>query len=292
LRTFREAVQSSDLSITVELALNRQSTAADVDRQIDSFCGKVDGIQVSDNPWAWVQMSALAAASLILKKGIDPVPILTCRDRNRIALQSDLLGLRAMGVSSVLLTRGHRVPTNHVLPASTVFDTTGRELIAMADELNEDESVGPGEKFFIGTGARAFRPGEHWRAESLTARANAGAQFLQTQLCFNTAIIRKYMDALVRAKLTWKYSVVVSLTALPSADTAVWLKNNLLDSRIPAPVIKRLKGAVDPEHEGIKICAELIQEISEIPGVSGVNLMSMGSPEALSEAIVLSGLKS
>ena len=125
-----------------------------------------------------------------------------------------------MGVTSVLLTRGHRVPKDHHIPATTVFDTTGRELIGMANSLNEEESTGPGEQFFIGTGARAYRPRKDWRAESLNARASAGARFLQTQLCFNTDIIRVYIEALVQAKLTWRYSVMISLTTLPSVKTS------------------------------------------------------------------------
>ena len=102
-----------------------------------------------------------------------------------------------MGVTSLLLTRGHRVPEEHHIPATTVFDTTGRELIGMANALNEEESTEPGEQFFIGTGARAYRPRKNWRAESLNARANAGARFMQTQLCFNTDIIRAYTKGLV-----------------------------------------------------------------------------------------------
>ncbi len=292
MRKFREAVQSNTFSISAELTLRREFTAEDVYRQVDGLGGMVDGIQVTDNPWSWVQMSPLAAASLLLKKEVDPIPILTCRDRNRIALQSDLVGLRAMGVTSVLLTRGHRVPKDHYLPATTVFDTTGRELVGMAGALNEEPTAGPDEQFFIGTGARVFQPGENWRAESLHARANAGAQFLQTQLCFNTDTIRAYIDALVRAKLTWKYSVMVSLTPLPSIKTALWLKKNLPDSRIPRPIMQRLEDADDAEREGIKICAELMQEIAQIPGVSGVNLMAMGNTEAIPAAIRASGLRS
>jgi methylenetetrahydrofolate reductase (NADPH) len=292
LRKFREAVQSDTFSISAELTLKRETTSADIYQQIDVLGEIVDGIQITDSPWSWVQMSPVAASSLLLQRDVDPIPILTCRDRNRIALQSELIGLRAMGVTSVLLTRGHRVPKDHHIPATTVFDTTGRELIGMANSLNEEESTGPGEQFFIGTGARAYRPRKDWRAESLNARASAGARFLQTQLCFNTDIVRAYIKALVQAKLTWKYAVMISLTTLPSAKTALWLKNNMPDSRIPDHVIKRLEDAVDAEQEGINICAELMQEISQIPGVSGVNLMTMGNPESIPEAINQSGLRS
>jgi methylenetetrahydrofolate reductase (NADPH) len=292
LRKYREAVQSKDFSISAELSLRQDFTAIDVHRQVDTLADMVDGIQVTDNPWSWVQMSAVAAASLVLQKGFDPIPWLSCRDRNRIALQSDLIGLRAMGVSSVLLTRGAQVPGHHQLKAKTVFDTSGHDLVAMAQALNDDPSTGPGEDLFIGTGGRAFRPGKKWQAKSLKARADAGARFIQTQLCFNTGIIRAFVDALVRTKLTWKYAVIVNLAVLPSSKTALWMKKNMREVQIPASLGERLQSAADPELEGIKICAGLMQEISEIPGVSGVNLMTMGNPDSIPAAIKASDLRS
>jgi methylenetetrahydrofolate reductase (NADPH) len=284
LKSFREAVTGERFSLSAELTVKRDSTADDICRQADLLGNYVDGIQVTDNPYAWVQMSALSAAGILIDYGVDPVPILTCRDRNRIALQSDLLGMQALGVTSLMLMRGHRVPENHSVPASTVFDLTGRELITLATSVSKT--------FFIGTGARAFRPGPHWRAESLLSRAEKGAQFVQTQLCFNMDILRRFMKRFVAAKLTRSYSVMVSLSPLPSAETARWVKENMSDSRIPADVIQRLEDAKNPEREGIAICAELMQEISEIPGVSGVNLMTTGDPEAIPAAIQASGLRS
>lgn len=292
MRKFREAVQSETFSISAELTLKRETTSSDINQQIDVLGEIVDGIQITDSPWSWVQMSPIAASALLLKRGVDPIPILTCRDRNRIALQSDLIGMRAIGVTSLLLTRGRRVPKEHHIPATTVFDTTGRELIGMANALNEEPSTAPNEQFFIGAGAKLFLPHKNWRAESLAARAKAGARFLQTQLCFKPDVIRAYIEALVKTKLTWRYSVMISLTTLPSAKTALWLKNNMPDSRIPDHVIKRLEDAVDEEQEGIKICAELMQEISQIPGVSGVNLMTMGNADSIPAAIDASGLRS
>lgn len=270
--------------IAAELTLKRESTTADVRQQAEALGRYVDGIQVTDNPYGWVQMSALSASALLIDHGIDPVPVLTCRDRNRMALESDLLGLQALGVTSLMLIRGHRVPKDHVMPAASVFDMAGRELIALAASLNSG--------FFIGTGARVFRPGPRWQADSLTTRSAAGAGFVQTQLCFNMDILRRYMKQFVAAEATRDLPVLVSLAPLPSATTARWLKKNMSDSRIPDALIKRLEEASDPEREGIAICAELMQEISEIPGVSGVNLMTTGDPKAIPSAIRASGMRS
>lgn len=272
--------------------MRREYTATDVHRQIDALGGMVDGIQVTDNPWSWVHMSAVAAASLVLQKGVDPIPLLTCRDRNRIALQSDLLGLRAMGVTSVLLKRGKKVEDDHSVKAASVFDTNMLELVAMANAMNNEPSLGPNEDFFIGTGARVFRAGAEWPAKSLKARVNAGARFLQSQFCFEADVVRAYLDALVSLKLTWKSAVIISLTVLPSAKTAIWLKKNMSAVNIPIELVERLESAPDAELEGIRICAELMQQLSETPGVAGVNLMTMGNPESIPAAIRASGLRS
>ncbi len=142
MRKFREAVQSDTFSISAELTLKRETTASEMDQQIDVLGEIVDGIQITDSPWSWVQMSPVAASAILLKRGVDPIPRLTCRDRNRIALHSELIGLRAMGVTSLLLTRGHRVPKKHYIPAETVFDTTGRELIDLfVEEVGTDHPI-------------------------------------------------------------------------------------------------------------------------------------------------------
>jgi 5,10-methylenetetrahydrofolate reductase len=292
LTNFREALLSQDFSISAELSLKRESIAIDVHRQVDALDQLVDGIQVVDNPWSWVQMSAVAAAGLVQQKGVDPIPLLTCRDRNRVALYSDLLGLRAMGVTSVLLTYGKDLQSKSQLKSKEVFDTTGVELVSMANTLNNDPSLGAGENFFIGTGGRVFRPEVDWPATSLKARVNAGAHFLQSQFCFDTDAIRAYADALVSLKLTWKCAVIISLAVLPSANSAIWFKKNMPAVNIPVKLVERLDSASDPELEGIKICTELMQEISEIPGVSGVNLMTMGDPGLIPAVIKASDLRS
>lgn len=290
-RTFRQALEAGEFTLTAELSLTRESTADDLAAQVSLFEGRVDAVQVNDNPLAWVHLSALAACAIVRGEGMDCVPILTCRDRNRIGLMSDLLGLRALGVSSALLTRGRRVGKKHALHASTVFDMTGRELIAMAAGLNEDESLSAGQDLLIGTGVKAYRARPGWAAESLVARAEAGARFVQTQLCFNVDLLRHWMQRLVEAQVTWRYSVIVSLTVLPSVKTAAWVKEQMPDSKIPDAVIERLEGADDPRAEGVRQCVETLQAIAEVPGVSGVHLMTMGNPEDLAEAIDASGLR-
>jgi methylenetetrahydrofolate reductase (NADPH) len=291
LERFRDAIEQGRFALTAELTLKRESTADDVRRQADLLAPYVDAIEVSDNPYAWVQMSSVAAAAILLDHGADPLPLLTCRDRNRTALMADLNGLLALGASSVLVMRGHRVPQAHVVPASTVFDITGRELISLAASLSADAPGADEAALLVGTGARAFRPRRGWRAESLGARVTAGAGFVQTQLCFNPELLKHYVTRLSEAGLEHPPPVITTLSPLPSARTARWLKENVSDSRIPAALINRLDESADPQREGIAICAELMREISAIEGIAGIHLMTMGDPESIPEAIEASGLR-
>ena len=250
MKIFRQALQGNAFTITAELALHDQTTAEDVLGQARLLADSVDGIQLAESPGARAQVSPLALAGILIRSGIDAIPRLTCRDRNRIALQSDLLGMRAIGVTSVMLTRGGDIPKDHEVMAKPVFDVTCRELIAMAHAMDEE--------LLIGTDATVFSPPADWDAEELLARASAGARFLQTQPYFDPDELRRYMQGLVEAKITWSYSVYVTLS---------------------------------PEREGVETCAELMREISGIPGVSGVNLLCLENPETVIAAIAASGLR-
>ncbi len=273
--------------------LNRESNAAEVREQCHRLSGLVDAMLVADNSWPWVQMSPLAASALVLQEGLDALPVLTCRDRNRVALISDLLGLQALGVTSAMLVRGYRMSKEHQVPARSVFELRGKELLGIAEQMIESDGPGGGprgsEGLLTGTNARVFRPQPGWKAESLLEKASAGARFMHTQLCMNLDTLQAYMSHLIEARVTWQFSTIVTLAVLPSAETALWMKTNLRDSLVPDSVIQRLKNAPDPEQEGIKICAEHIRHIAELPGISGVHIFTPGKPELIAHAIRQSG---
>lgn len=291
VKSFRTKLQGTGFPITAELFLARRTTVDEAMKQAGQLADCVDAIQVADNPYSWAQIAPLALASLLIREGIDPVPRLACRDRNRIALQSDLLGLRAMGVSSVVLVKGSPLPEGNDLKAKPVFDLDCPELVALAQTLNEEGRRDAGHEFVIGTGATVFGPEPRWNADYLLARAMAGARFLQTQPCFNLVLLRRYLQGLVQAKVTWKYSVIVTLAPLPSAKMARWLAENCRGALIPDELIERLENSTDPEQEGIEICANLMREIADIPGVSGINLLTLGNPRAVTASIKASGLR-
>ena len=217
---------------------------------------------------------------------------LTGRDRNRIALENDLLGLAVLGVRSVLLTRGEELPGSYKPPTRQVMELSGEDLITSAHLMGEDESIIGAGEFFIGTPATVFVPKKDWKPKSLLARVDAGANFIQTQICFNMKSMRRYMQHLVDARLTWRCAVMASLAVLPDAAAARELKQSMHGTVMSGKLVQRINQAADPEQEGVRICAEKLQQLQEIPGVSGVNLMTSGPPELILAALDAAGMMS
>jgi methylenetetrahydrofolate reductase (NADPH) len=278
--TFREALASDGFAVSAELNLTEATGASTVVEQAALLRSVVDGVQVTDNPYGRVQIPSLVAAGLLIGEGIDPIPHMSCRNRNRTALASDLIGARILGVESLVLLRGEGYA--NAGGAAAVFELDARELIAMAEGMNDDDEP---LRFNIGTIATLFKPSARWQPKGVVAKIDAGAQFIQTQLCFDPDVLKRYMAGLVSARVTWRASVVVSVATLPDAETARWLQRNLRGAVVPEYVVSRMDGANDPESEGVAICAELIQAFAEIPGVSGVNVMTPGDMTTIPAAI-------
>lgn len=289
--SFAQALTSHSFTVTAEMSLGGNTPASEILQQAKALAPYVDGIQVTENPQNRAQMSPVAVAALLLREGIDPVTRVNCRDRNRLALQGDLVGLKALGVSSLILNRGNLMQNPGTLTGKPVFDINCRELIAMAAELGEEPLGGPGKEFMIGTSATVFAPKPDWKAELLKTRTKAGARFIQTQPCFSVSILRRYMKRLVDLRMTWNYAVVVTLAPLPGMETARWQLENPKGTVVPKTIANKLAKATDPERTGIEICARQMLEIASIPGVSGINLLTLGNPAAAIAAIEASGLR-
>ena len=290
MKTFREALRSRPFTVTADLALDRGTDAEAVRGQARMLGPLVDAMQVPDAHDGRVQMSGQAAAAILLSEGVDPVVQLTGRDRNRIALENDLLGLGVLGVDSVLLTRGEELPSTYKPPTRQVLELSGEDLVNMARLMAEDESIPGAPGFCVGTAATVFAPKKAWQPTSLAARADAGAAFIQTQVCYNMKVLRRYMDHLVEARLPWRCAIIVGLAVLPDAAAAGLLRKSLHGTVMPEKVERRIAQSTEPEREGIRICVEKIQQLREIPGVSGVSLTSPGRPELIVETLRASGL--
>jgi methylenetetrahydrofolate reductase (NADPH) len=290
MSTFIEAIQRRDFVVTAELNLARDSDPDAILAQARVLAKHTDAVQIPDNANARVHMTPLAVSNILLQNGIEPLPHLTCRDRNRVALESELLSLGASGVNSLLLLRGDNLPGDHRPRVKQVFEIGGKKLIETARDLADDPTLTGVPDFCIGTVATVFNPRAGWKPRSLMAKVDAGARFIQTQLCFDIATLRRYMNHLVEAQLTWKTAVIVSVATLPSAMSAWWLRKHLRGAVVPKTVIRRLEQAHDPEQEGLAICAELLQQLGEVPGVSGAHLVTPGDEETIPAAIKAAGL--
>ncbi len=291
MNTYKEATRSKNFVLSAELPMHPNMSAVHTVRAATALATSVDGIVLTDNQYGQTHMSPIAAASLLLRRGVDPIVQLCCRNRNRTALVSELLGMRAIGVTSVLLIQGNKVPDGFEPRPRSVMDMQAKELISTAQTINLDEDLA-GDDFLILAAGTVHDPQPGWQPEELEGKTTAGAQVIITQLCFDVEMLKRYMAYLVAQKLVHKMSFVISLATLPSADVAKWLRDNRRRALIPPDVIVRLEQSVDAEAEGVAICCELLQQYAEIPGVSGVNLITPGDPDTINAAVRDSGLRS
>ena len=287
--TFRDALKTKDFVVTAQAKLAEAPDAESLLRQVEILSPAVDAVHLPDTTEE--RMSGIAAAALLLQQGIDPILHMNCRDRNRIALQKDFMGAVALGVTSIMVMRGKKVVKSKDVDVRNVFDTTALQFMAYIQNLNQDEDSSLVSDFRVGANAEIFAPDDDWSPENLIRKCDAGANFVQLPICFDLGITRKYMTHIVASKLTHRINFIMALTPLPSAKMGRWVRDNVKGAKVPERVIKRMERASDPESEGIAICAELLHELTTIPGVSGANLVPVGKLEMIPAAIEASGVR-
>ncbi|MFZ1986793.1 MAG: methylenetetrahydrofolate reductase [Desulfatitalea sp.] len=245
--------------------------------------GMVDAINVTDNQTAVVRMSSKAASTLMVQAGLEPNFQMVCRDRNRIAMQSDILGVSALGIRNMLCLSGdHQLFGNHP-EAKNVYDLDSMQLIAlvkkMRDEgkfLNGEDIDGP-PKLFIGAAANPFADPAEYRVHRMAIKIDAGADFIQTQCIYNMPRFREFMKRAVDMGLTERAYLLAGVTPMKSAGMAKYMAKSVPGMDVPEDVIKRIEGAGKGKmaEEGIKFAIEQIQEFKEMKGVAGVHLMAI-----------------
>jgi methylenetetrahydrofolate reductase (NADPH) len=255
--------------------------------------GLADAVNVTDGAGAHAHMGATVAASLLLEAGVEPILQLACRDRNRIALQSELMAAAALGIRNLLLLGGDPPSAGNQPEAKPVFDLDARALMDTARRLRDEhqlptgQAVGGNAEFFLGAADMPIDPPADWQPESLKAKRLSGAQFAQTQFCMDAAIVRRYVARLSEAGLIGDNGLflLIGVNPLRSAKSAQWMRHHLKGTIIPDSFIARLEQAKDPAAEGRLICVELIAELSTISGVAGVHIMAPGNDAAVPEVI-------
>jgi methylenetetrahydrofolate reductase (NADPH) len=282
--------------VTAEVTPPLSSEPAALLEKAISLKGLMDAVNVTDGASARTHMSALAAAAILIREGIEPILQFTCRDRNRIALQSDLLGAVALGVRNILVLTGDDPKIGDQPETKPVFDLTSRDLIAVAAMMRDKHVLPSGRDIagpvplFIGAADAPIDPPAAWQPTGLAAKRAAGAQFVQTQFCMDLDILRRYVARLTEAGLIPGLGLLVGIAPLASARSARWMRERLFGTIIPDAIVARLEGASDPREEGKRICVELLGELQKIEGVAGAHIMAPLNDAAIPEVIVEAGL--
>ena len=286
--TLKEKLATDRFVVTAEIAPPVSCDAADLMAKAAPLKGLADAVNVTDGAGARAHMGSVAAASILLREGIEPILQLTCRDRNRIALQSELMGAAALGIRNLLLLKGDDPKQGDQPEAKPVFDYDTAALTAMAVAMREKGELPTGKKilgkadFFIAAADVPVDPQPGWEPTSLKAKLAAGCEFVQTQFCMDAAVVRRYMARLAEHGVRLPF--LIGISPLRSAKSARWMRQKLFGTIIPDATVERLEAASDPAAEGRRLCLDLMRELATIPGVAGVHIMAPGNEAAIADA--------
>lgn len=289
-------LRAGEFAVTAELAPPDSADAEDVYERARVFDGYVDGLNATDGSGANCHMSSVGMCALLTQKGYALVQQISCRDKNRIAIQGDVLGGAAMGVANMLCLTGDGVQAGDHPQAKPVFDLDSMSLLetvrTMRDkgEFLSGRKITSAPKVFIGAAANPFAPPFEFRPYRLAKKIAAGAQFVQTQYCFDIEMFKGYMETVVELGLHEKCYILAGVGPLASARAATWIRTNVPGIHIPDETIKRLAGTKKQKAEGKQICIELIQQMREIEGVAGVHVMAYRQEEEVADIIDRSGV--
>ena len=289
--TLQEKLRSRRFVITAEVTPPASADRDELFAKALPLKGLADAVNVTDGAGARPHLGAVTAAALLVEQGIEPVLQLTCRDRNRIALQSDLISAAASGVRNLLMIRGDDPSVGDQPDAKPVFDLDARRLLETARRLRDRGELPSGRKvtgradFFLGAADNPIDPPPGWQPTGLQAKLTAGAQFVQTQFCMDTGVVRRYLARLAAHGITDKLSLIIGVVPPRSAKSARWIKEKLFGAVIPDAIVERMERAGDPAAEGRRICLDLVRELAAMPDVAGCHIMAPGNEGAVPDII-------
>lgn len=289
-------LRAGKFAVTTEISPPDSADPEEVYARARIFDGHVDAMNVTDGSGANCHMSSISVCSLLTRIGYAVLTQISCRDRNRIAIQGDVLGAAAMGSCNILCLTGDGVQAGDHPQAKPVFDLDCMSLLETVRMMRDEGRFLSGRKLtlspkiFLGAAANPFVPPYDYRPLRLAKKVAAGAQFIQTQYCYDVPRLREYMARVRDLGLLEKVFILVGVGPLASAKAANWIRENVPGVHIPDAVINRLAGAKKQKLEGKKLCIELIQEIREIEGVSGVHVMAYRQEETVAEIIQVSNV--
>jgi methylenetetrahydrofolate reductase (NADPH) len=289
--TLQEKLCAGRFAITAEVTPPVSADPGELIAKAMPLKGLADAVNITDGAGARPHLGAVTAAAMLVEQGIEPILQLTCRDRNRIALQSDLMSAAACGVRNLLVLRGDNPDAGDQPDAKPVFDLDPRQLLETARLLRDKGELPSGRKvsgaapFFLGAADNPIDPPPGWQPKGLAAKIAAGAQFSQTQFCMDTGVVRRYLARLAAHGLGDKLSVLIGIVPLRSAKSARWIKDKLFGAIIPDALVERMERASDPAAEGRRICLDMIAELADIPQVAGCHIMAPGNDAVVPDII-------
>jgi len=271
-------LNAGDFVVTAEITPPVSTDAGEFLSRALPLKGLATAVNVTDGAGAKVHLSSLAAAHFLVQNGIEPIFQMTCRDRNRLALQGDLLGAVSLGIRNVLILAGDDPKSGDQPEAKPVFDLDSKGLLAMAhgmrsaQKLPSGTEIKGGMNLVLGAADIPVDPPPDWDAKGLKAKAAAGADFVQTQFCMDAGVVRRYAARL--RELGVRIPILIGVAPIPSARSARWMREKLFGTNIPDGIVERLEKASDPKREGRRICVEVLQQLAETPGVAGAHVMA------------------
>jgi methylenetetrahydrofolate reductase (NADPH) len=289
--TLKERLGRGEFVITSEITPPLSFDPADLRHMALPLKGLADAVNVTDAASSRVHMGALASAALLSSWGVEPILQMTCRDRNRIALQGDLVGAAALGIYNLLILGGDNPAAGDQPDAKPVFDLDAIALADTARRMRDEHQLPNGRAiagrcdFLIGGADAPFAFPDGWKPDRIAAKHKAGVTFVQTQFSMDAALLRRYIARLEDDGLVPGLRYLIGIAPLRSAKSARWMREKLFGTVIPDAMIARLDQARDPEAEGIAICVELIAELAGIRGIAGVHIMAPRNEDAIPEVI-------
>lgn len=298
---FERVLRAGHFAVTTEIAPPDSSDPAEVLKRARLFDGYVDAINATDGSGAHCHMSSLGVCAILTRFGYSPIIQISCRDRNRIAIQGDVLGAAALGVCNVLSLTGDDVSAGDHPDAKAVFDLDSVSLLQTLKIMRDEERFLSGRtldcspNLFLGSTINPFVAPVQNRVDQLAKKIEAGAEYIQSQYCFDLDLLKSFMKRAVDEGLTEKCFILIGVGILASARTALWLRENVPGVHIPDAIIRRLEAAKDQKTEARDICVELMQKIKEIEGVRGIHVMAYKQEKHVAEVVkksdILAGRK-